>query len=478
MTLQILAVASEAFPLVKTGGLADVVGALPAALAKEGLEVRTLLPGYPAVLEALRDVTLVRALPDLFGGPARVLAGTAAGLTLFSIEAPHLYDRPGAPYTRPDGADWPDNAQRFAALARVGAMLGQGAASGYRPDALHLHDWQSGLTPAYFHEAPRPPTVFTVHNLAFQGRFPAALLAPLGLPPGAYTVDGVEYYGGIGMLKAGLRMADRITTVSPTYALEIQTPEGGMGLDGLLRSRSADLIGILNGIDPAVWDPAHDRHLAATYAAGRLRRRARNKAALQARMGLQSDEGALLCGVVSRLTEQKGMDLLLAAIPTLLAAGAQLAVLGSGDALLQSGFAALAQAHPGRISVHLGFEEALAHQIQAGADALLMPSRFEPCGLTQLCALRYGAVPLVGRVGGLQDTVIDANVAALAAGVATGIEVWPVDQTGLDAALVRLLRLWAEPKAWARMQRNGMAADVGWAGPARAYAALFRGLVA
>ncbi len=476
--LTVLAVASEAYPLVKTGGLADVVGALPAALAGEGMDVRTLLPGYPAVLAALRGAGSVLDIPDLLGGPALVLSGNAGGLRLFCIEAPHLYGRTGLPYTGPGGTDWPDNAQRFAALARVGAMLGQGAVPGYAPDLLHLHDWQAGLVPAYFGAGPRPRTVFTIHNLAFQGRFPAALLAPLGLPPGAFTVDGVEYYGGIGMLKAGLRLSDRITTVSPTYALEIQTPEGGMGLDGLLRARRRHLSGILNGIDGAVWDPANDPEIASPYGTGRLRRRARNKAALQARMGLQVDEGALLCGIVSRLTEQKGMDLLLTALPGLIAAGVQLAVLGSGDAVMQSGFAAIAQAHPSLVSVHLGFEEALAHQIQAGADAILMPSRFEPCGLTQLCALRYGAVPLVGRVGGLQDTVIDANVAALDAGVATGVQVWPVDSAGLDAALIRLLRLWENPKAWAQMQRNGMRADVGWAGPARAYGTLFRSLVA
>ena len=474
----VLSVASEAYPLVKTGGLADVVGALPAALAGEGIEVTTLLPGYPAVLAALVGSGAVLDVPNLMGGPARVLRGSAGGLRVFCIEAPHLYGRIGLPYTGPGGADWPDNAERFAALARVAAMLGQGAVPGYAPDVLHLHDWQAGLTPAYFAAGPRPRTVFTVHNLAFQGRFPAAMLESLGLPPALFTVDGIEYFGGIGMLKAGLRLSDRITTVSPTYALEIQTPEGGMGLDGLLRSRRRHLSGILNGIDGAVWDPANDPAIASPYGTGRLRRRARNKATLQARMGLQVDEGALLCGIVSRLTEQKGMDLVLAALPGLLAAGVQLAVLGSGDAVMQSGFAAVAQAHPSLVSVHLGFDEALAHQIQAGADALLMPSRFEPCGLSQLCALRYGAVPLVGRVGGLQDTVIDANVAALAAGVATGVQVWPVDTAGLDAALIRLLRLWSDPKAWAQLQRNGMRAEVGWSGPARDYAALFRSVLA
>lgn len=471
--LQVLQVASEAFPLVKTGGLADVVGALPGALAHEGVEVRTLLPGYPSVMAALRpEFAQDMTLP---GGPARLLSGTAGGLSVFVLDAPHWFDRP-SPYVGPDGADWPDNAQRFAALSRAGAMLATGAVPGYQPAAVHAHDWQAGLVPAYLHYGggPRPGTVFTVHNLAFQGRFPASLLGTLGLPASAYTVDGVEFYGGIGTLKAGLRLSDRITTVSPSYAAEIQTPAGGMGLDGLLRTRRAALSGILNGIDGTVWDPAHDDLIPHAYSVNRLRRRPRNKAALQARMGLEPDADALLCGVVSRITEQKGLDLLLAALPGLLSRGAQLALLGAGDAGLQDGFAAVAAAHPGRAAVQIGFDEGLAHAIQAGADALLAPSRFEPCGLTQLCALRYGAVPVVSRVGGLADTVVDANEAALSAGVATGIQFHPVDAGGLDGALDRLLRLWAAPKAWAQVQRNGMRSEVGWPGPARAYAALYR----
>lgn len=473
--LQVLQAASEAFPLVKTGGLADVVGALPAALSHEGVEMRTLLPGYPSVLAALRPEA-VHQLPDVLGSPARLLAGTVAGLALLCLDAPQWFDRPGNPYLGPDGADWPDNAQRFAALSRAAALVAQGAIPGYAPAVLHAHDWQAGLAPAYLHygAAPRPGTVFTVHNLAFQGRCPAALLGTLGLPASAYTVEGVEFYGGIGTLKAGLQLSDRITTVSPSYAAEIQTPAGGMGLDGLLRTRRNVLSGILNGIDGAVWDPAHDDLIPHPYNVNRLRRRPRNKAALQERMELDMDPGALLCGVVSRITEQKGMDLLLQAMPGLLSRGAQVVLLGTGDVLLQSGFAAIAQSNPGRVAVYLGFDEGLAHAIQAGADALLAPSRFEPCGLTQLCALRYGAVPVVGRVGGLSDTVVDANDAALSAGVATGIQFAPVDQAGLDGALDRLLRLWANPKAWAQVQRNGMRAEVGWAGPARAYAALYR----
>ena len=471
---RVLSVVTEIFPLVKVGGLADVAG----ALAAHGVEVRSLVPGYPAVLAALRDAAVVHSVPDLFGSTARVLAGTAAGLSLFCVDAPHLYDRAGTPYGGADGSDFPDNPQRFAALSQMAAAIGLGAVPQFVPDVVHAHDWHAGLAAAYLHYSGqrRPATVMTAHNLAFQGRFPAELLGVLGLPLAAYNVEGVEFYGGIGFLKAGLRLADAITTVSPTYAAEICTPEGGMGLDGLLRTRSAVLFGILNGIDTHVWNPAADPHLAANFGAYRLRRRLRNKAALQARFGLAPDPATLLFGVVSRLTQQKGMDLLLAALPALLGHGAQLVVLGTGESRLQDGLATAAAAHPGRVGLLAGFDENLAHLIQAGCDALLVPSRFEPCGLTQLCALRYGALPVVARVGGLVDTVIDANPAALAAEVATGVQFAPVTQAGLEQAIARTARLWRTPRAWAGMQRNAMQAEVGWNRPAAEYAALYRDL--
>jgi starch synthase len=478
--LRVLSVASEIYPLIKTGGLADVVGALPGALAGEGVEVRTLLPGYPAVLEALRERTMLARRENWFGGPARLLAGRAAGLDLLVLEARHLYARPGNPYSQPDGSDWPDNAQRFAALARMGAEIASGAASGFQPDIAHAHDWQAALLPAYLHYGPpaRPPCVQTVHNLAFQGQFPRALLAPLGFPPEAWSVDGVEYYGTLGFLKAGLQFADRITTVSPTYAAEIRTSEQGMGLDGLLRARAGALTGILNGIDTTVWDPANDPHLAAPFDARRLKARAKNKAALQQRLGLALDPGALLFGVISRLSWQKGLDLLLASLPTLTGLGGQLALLGSGEGAMEAGFAAAAAAQPERIGCVFAYDEALAHLIQAGADAILVPSRFEPCGLTQLCALRYGAVPVVARVGGLADTVIDANPMALSAGTATGIQFSPVTGEALDAAIGRTVALWRQPALWAALQKNGLRTDVSWTRPAAAYADLYRDLIA
>ncbi len=476
--LNVLAVVSEIFPLIKTGGLADVAGALPAALAAEGVSVRSLVPGYPAVLAALQGGVTIARLDDMFGGEARVMAADAAGLELFVIDAPHLFARDGDPYRQPDGTDWPDNALRFAALSRIAALLAQQLVAGYRPDVVHCHDWQAGLVPAYLHYAgaAAPATVMTVHNIAFQGRFPSELLVRLGLPASAYAIDGVEYYGGIGYLKAGLRFADRITTVSPTYAREICTPAGGAGLDGLLRARANVLSGILNGIDETVWDPAHDPHLAARFDANGLHRRAANKAALQAGLGLEVAPTTPLFAVVSRLTAQKGIDLLLAALPALLAAGAQLAVLGSGERVLEAGLLAAAAANPHRVSAQVGFDEALAHLIQGGCDALLVPSRFEPCGLTQLCAMHYGALPVVAHVGGLCDTVIDANEMALAAGVATGFQFAPVQSGMLVAAIMRALEVWRQPALWQGLQRNAMRTDVGWRRPARRYAALYREL--
>ncbi len=478
--LHALSVASEVFPLIKTGGLADVTGALPLALRAENVSMQVLLPAYPGIVGQLAAPVVCWQDADFFGGPARILSGRAGALDAFVLDAPHLYDRPGGPYTDANGRDWPDNPRRFAALSHAGALIGRGVLPGFLPELVHAHDWQTGLVPAYLAlgDAPRPATVFTVHNLAFQGWAPAALLASLALPPQAYTIDGVEFFGGIGLLKAGLAYADRITTVSPTYAAEIRTREGGMALDGLLRARGAEVSGILNGIDTRVWDPAHDPFLPAAFDAARLEGRHASKAALQARFGLQADHACLLFGVVSRLSDQKGLDVLLQVLGDLVAHGAQLALLGSGDPGLQDAFLAAAAAHPGRIGVRLGYDEATAHLIQAGSDAILVPSRFEPCGLTQLCALRYGALPVVSRVGGLADTVIDANAAALAAGVATGVQFAPVTPDGLRAALARTVDLWTRPDEWARLQANAMRQDVGWTEPAKRYAALYRAAIA
>ncbi len=476
---KVLSVASEIYPLIKTGGLADVAGALPGALANEDIDVRTLVPGYPAVLAALEETSELFSFPGLFGS-SRLLAAKAQNLNLFVLDAPHLYARPGNPYVGPDGMDWPDNAFRFAALSKVAAEIGLGLLPRFVPDIVHMHDWQAGLASAYLHYSgrTRPGTVITIHNLAFQGQFRAELLGSLGLPPTAFSVDGVEHYGAIGFLKAGLQLADRITTVSPTYAMEILQPETGMGFDGLLRARGSSLRGILNGIDTGVWDPSRDATIAAPYDAAHLDTRAANKAVLQDALGLSQDAGAPVVGIVTRMSWQKGLDLLLEALPVLLEEGMQLALLGSGEAELEAKYQAAAAAHAGRIGVRLGHDESLAHRIQAGSDVLLVPSRYEPCGLTQLCALRYGAVPVVARVGGLSDTIVDANEMALAAGVATGVQFSPVTGDSLAAALRKTARLYRESTTWRTLQRNGMATDVSWQRPARRYASLYRELYA
>jgi starch synthase len=425
------------------------------------------------------DVERLLDLPDLFGADGRLLgARSPDGSDLLLVDAPHLYDRVGGPYLDATGQDWPDNAQRFAALSMVAARLGRGLLQGFRPDIVHAHDWQAGLAPAYLalFGGRRPATVQTVHNLAFQGQFPPRLLGELHLPSSAFVPESLEYYGQIGFLKAGLNYADRITTVSPTYAREIRTPEGGMGLDGLLNARGDRLIGIVNGIDMTIWDPANDPLLASNYTADRLDGRAPNKTALRARFGLDEDASPVFC-MITRLSWQKGIDLLLDSAPYLVEAGGQLAILGAGDIQTEGAYARLAERHPGRVGCMFGYSEEIAHLLEAGSDAILIPSRFEPCGLTQLYGLRYGCVPVVSRVGGLADTVVDANDAACNAGVATGIQFFPVTTSALRDAVRRTLALHEDRDAWTRMQQNGMRSDLGWARRAGIYADLYRKLV-
>ncbi|WP_062207004.1 glycogen synthase GlgA [Aureimonas sp. AU12] len=473
----VLSVASEVFPLVKTGGLADVAGALPLALGTIGVAVRTLMPAYPSVLADLGENAILTEIDDLFGGPARILGATVAGLDLLLLDAPHLFDRPGGPYIGLNGYDHPDNWARFAALSKAASLVGMGAIAGYRPDIVHAHDWQAALAPVYLERQPsRPRTVLTIHNLAFQGAFPHTVFPDLGLPADAWGVDGVEYYGSVGFLKGGLRAADAITTVSPNYAAEILTAAGGMGLDGLLRGRADRLTGIVNGIDIETWDPANDPHIAATFTRGDIFRRQINKRALEAEFALEEDD-TLILAVVSRLTWQKGLDLLAEACDDIVASGCRLVIVGSGDRMLEGSFLGAAARHAGRMGVRIGYDEILSHRVQAGADALLVPSRFEPCGLTQLYALRYGCLPVVSRVGGLADTVIDANFAAQAAGVATGFIFAPVTREALLDGIARLARLYADPPLWRDLQLTAMSSDVSWTGSARRYADLYRSLV-
>ncbi|MFC3441690.1 glycogen synthase GlgA [Sphingobium rhizovicinum] len=479
MTIKLLSVASEIYPLIKTGGLADVVGALPGALAGHGVAVRTLVPGYPSVIARLGKAKAVRRYDDLFGVPATILSAQVEGLDLLVLDAPDFFAREGGPYGDHGGNDWADNWRRFAALSRAGADVAEGALKGWRPDIVHVHDWQAAMTAAYmrFGPAASVPKLVTIHNLAFQGRFSAGIFGGLGLPSEAWGVDGVEYYGGIGYLKAGLVSADAITTVSPTYAQEIRSSVHGMGLDGLINGRVDRLHGILNGVDIDIWNPAADALIPKAYGARTLGERAVNRRALERRFGLDQDDAPIFT-IVSRLTWQKGMDLLVEALDHLVGAGAKLAVLGSGDHPLEGALLGAADRHRGRIGVQIGYDEPLSHLLQAGGDAILIPSRFEPCGLTQLYGLRYGCVPVVARVGGLADTVIDANEAAVAAGAATGVVFTPSDLLALHGAINRVVDLYRDKLAWQAMQRAGMRADFSWTHSAARYAALYRSLIA
>ncbi|KKC26898.1 glycogen synthase GlgA [Sphingomonas sp. SRS2] len=479
MALRVLSVTSELHPLVKTGGLADVAGAPPPAPAPHDIEVRSLLPAYPQVLRKIGKARAVHSYKALFGGPARVLAATVNGLDLLLLDSPALFgSREGGPYSDLTGHDWADNWRRFAALSAVGADVAAGAVKGWQADLVHAHDWQAAMTAAYVRHgrAPETPVVLTVHNLAFQGRFDTRIFPDLGLPPSAYSLEGVEYYGGVGFLKAGLQYGDAITTVSPTYADEIRTPAFGMGLDGLLRGRGDAVQGIVNGIDTTEWDPATDPNLASGFSMRSLGTRGGNRRALEKRFGLKRGKGPIFA-VISRLTWQKGIDLIVDAVEHLVAHGGRLVVLGSGDSAFEGALLAAAARHRGMIGIVTAYDEPLAHLIQGGADAILIPSRFEPCGLTQLYGQRYGTIPIAARTGGLADTIVDANEAALAVGCATGLLHEPGSGEALKAAISRAIALYWAPGVWLAMRKQGMRADYGWERSSARYAALYRSLI-
>jgi starch synthase len=470
---KVLFVVSECAPFVKTGGLADVAGALPIALAQIDINVRVLLPGYSSVMKQIKPSETVAKYEDLFGGPATLLSCKVAGLDMLILNAPHLYDRNGGIYGDAAGVDWPDNPKRFAALCKVGAEIAKNGIDQWKPDVVHGHDWQAGLTPEYMLAVgTKTPFVFTIHNIAFHGNAPADQLEPLELNAGRFTPDGFEYWGQISALKAGLMGANKINTVSQTYADELLTPEFGLGMDGVMRTRHTDLTGILNGIDLDVWNPTTDPYITVYKNPSE---KTANKRALRKEFGLGPAKGPL-CVLVSRLTEQKGIDLLLDALPALLDQGGQLAVLGSGDPVLEASLKNAANHHK-NLSVHIGYNEKLSHRMMAGGDAILVPSRFEPCGLTQLYGLRYGTVPLVALTGGLADTVINASPAALARNVATGVQFFPITAQALANAFIRLTELFTNKKIWRKLQRNGMKQPVGWETSAHAYKEIYGNIV-
>jgi starch synthase len=478
---RVLHVGAEIFPLVKTGGLGDVMAALPPALAAHGLDVRVLVPGYPAVMDALRGDRVAATLGPAFGAAQlRVRAGTLehVGVPAYVLDAPALFARAGNPYQAPDGKPWDDNPLRFGALGFVAAHLGLGDIDAqWRADIVHGHDWHAGLATAYVaqHPAPACATVFTVRNLAFLGEFALDRMAALQLPAEQSGIDGLEFFGKGSFMKAGLQFADALTTVSPTYAREIQTPAFGCGLDGVIRARAGRLTGILNGVDTEIWNPATDAALPARYDAASLEGKREVKIALQRELGLAPRADAMLIGMVSRLSHQKGIDLLLDAAVPLLNDGVQIALLGGGDAALESAAQRLVLRFGGAMAVHHGYDEALAHRIVAGADVIAVPSRFEPCGLTQLYGLRYGTLPLVRRVGGLADTVIDADDAALDADRATGFVFDAIDAAALYGAACRALLLYRDPLRWTQMMRRAMAQSFSWRDAAGRYVELYAG---
>lgn len=479
MGMKVLHVAAEVFPLVKTGGLADVVAALPVALAGQGADVRLLLPGLPAVMDSVQGARTVLDIGPCFGAlRVRLLLARMPGsqLPVYVVDAPYLYRRGGGPYQDSQGEEWPDNLQRFALLGWLAAHLAaEDADPQWVPDIVHAHDWHAAMACAYIAEHPptQAGTVFTVHNLAFQGLFPMHDWPTLGLATRLMSPAGLEFHGQLSFMKAGLMFADRVTTVSPTYAREIATHEFGCGLDGVIRGRGASVTGVLNGIDDEVWNPATDAAIAERYDAERLGGKRGCRQALQRELALDADDDALLVTVVSRLSAQKGLDLVLAALPDLLRLGVQLAVQGTGEPGLEAALRMAMLAHPGRVHVHIGYDEARAHRLIAGADAIAVPSRFEPCGLTQLYGLRYGTLPIVRRVGGLADTVTDATPEAVADGRATGFSFDAATPAALERAVKRAVEARRDAVVWRALQTTAMSQRLSWEGPARAYLDLY-----
>lgn len=482
--MRLLFVASEIFPLAKTGGLADISHALPAALRAGGVDVHLLMPGYPQALERLEQRKPGRRLDSVLGfDDVTLVSGHLPGtdIPIQLVDCPSLYRREGGLYQDEEGSDWPDNHLRFAMLSHIAALLATGRLGlEWQPDVVHANDWHAGLVPllAKSLDPAAPPTLFTIHNMAFQGLFAADEAGRLGIEPAHMHADGAEFYGNLSFLKAGIRYADQIATVSPTYAREILTPEFGGGLEGLLAARADDITGILNGVDYGVWDPAADPLIPARFSSQDMSGKRVAKAALQAGFGLAVDPDVPLFAFMSRLTEQKMADRVIALAPALAQHFGQLLVVAQGERKFETAFIDLARGHPGRIAVRIGYSEPEAHRLLAGADMLLAPARFEPCGLTQLYAMRYGALPIVCATGGLVDTVVDASPEALAARTATGFHAAGGESDGLLEAVERAVALYRQPLLWRRMRDSAMKRDFSWAKPARRYHELYRRMTA
>ena len=487
-TLKVLFVTPECAPWVKTGGLGEVSADLPKALRALGLDAQLLMPAYASVLLAAGEVVPMAELPAAHGFPAARLlrAHLPSGVPALLIDAPGLYRRDGGPYGDPSGRDHEDNAVRFGLLSHVAARLARADSPlPWQPDVLHCNDWPTALAPAYLVHGPsteggtaaRAATVMGLHNMAFQGLFPLHLAGQLGLPDHLLHMEGVEFWGQLSFLKAGIQFADHVVTVSPTYAREILSEPLGCGLSGVLGNRREALSGILNGIDTAVWNPATDPHLKQPYDAESLARKADNKRALQQRMGLPEDPDAFVMGMISRLTDQKGVDLVIEALPELLKGRVQMVALGAGTPALETAWREATHVWPEQVAAFVGFDESLAHQIEAGADVFLMPSRFEPCGLNQMYSQRYGTPPIVHATGGLADAVLDAVSEPGQPSVSTGFKMNEPTVAELLRAVGRARDLYADAGSWRAVCLNGMARDVSWQGSAAAYADLYAELV-
>lgn len=476
--IKILFATSEITPLIKTGGLADVSAALPVALRALGVDVRVLVPGYIQVMAHLEKYRVIATIDALPGFPtARLLSWEMSNaLPLLVLDCPSLFQREGGPYQNSAGKDWVDNAHRFGMLSKVAALLASNASPiAWHPDIVHCNDWQTGLAPAYLHFAEdAAASVITIHNMAFQGNFAATMVQELHLPTSCFDINGVEFHGNMSFLKAGLFYADHITTVSPNYALEIQQEALGFGMQGLLSTRSNDLTGILNGIDIEEWNPETDQHLSKRYSSKKMIGKSANKEALQSKFGLKLDPDIPLLGVVSRFTEQKGLDLLLETVPLLTEIPVQLAMLGSGDAQLQRTAHDLSHHYPGKVGMHIGFSEELSHQIEAGADIFVMPSRFEPCGLNQFYSQRYGTPPIVHATGGLADSVIDCTNETLGDGTASGFMFDGMTAENLVFTIQRAVELYRSPRKWKALRKNCMAKDFSWKASAEIYLEVYK----
>jgi starch synthase len=477
--MRVLFVTSEAFPLAKSGGLADVSSALPIALKRQGVDIRILMPGYPGALARLKNPRVEARLAPLLGiEDASLISGRLPNsqVPVWLIDAPSLFDRQGGLYQDEDGRDWADNALRFGFLAHVAAMIANGYLRHWTPDIVHANDWHAGLIPLLLamQGSARPATLLTVHNLAFQGNFPREALSVLGIPDRYFHADGIEFYGQMSFLKAAIRFSDRVTTVSPNYAREVLTPEFGCGMDGMLRDRGESFSGILNGIDSDCWNPATDPYLAKNYDLRDISGKRVCKAALQDELELKVDRDRPLIGFVSRLAHQKMADVMLESVPSLVEAGAQFVLLGEGDPALEAAFQQLGERYRGSVAVRTTYDEALAHRLHAGANILLAPARFEPCGLTQLYALRYGTLPVVRKTGGLADTVTDVTAATFSHGTATGFVFEDSTSSALVGAIDHALALYHQPLIWRRLQLQAMSQDFSWHASAAKYIGLYR----